>query len=258
MAIAPSVLRPRFKLHARAAWSARDDRLPSVVWLALIWLGMIVGFGVDMSRFLHESPPPAAVVNVHAAVFTIWLLLLTAQVLLVVGNRVSVHKRLGWLTAGWACVMFVLGVWTAMVAKAPVASGPASPQFLSVNFGSLIAFLLFVLWGVALRGNPAAHKRLMILSTVAIFDPGPGRLTGWLWPEPHSMLAWYFYNFWGDVLVLGAMAVWDARRGRLMKQFVVGAIGLIVSESVMDLLYHWSPWKVFTTRLVAAWVRHFK
>jgi len=72
------------------------------------------------------------------------------------------------------------------------------------------------------------------------------------------MLAWYFYNFGGDVLVLGAMAVWDAWRGRLMKQFVAGATGLIVSESVMDLLYHWSPWKVFTTRLVAAWVRHFR
>jgi hypothetical protein len=93
--------------------------------------------------------------------------------------------------------MVVLGLWTAMVAKAPVDSGPASPQFLSVNFGSLFAFIFFVFWGVALRGNPAAHKRIMILSTVAILDPGYGRLTGWLWPEPHSMLTWYFFNFLG-------------------------------------------------------------
>ena len=84
--------------------------------------------------------------------------------------------------------MVVLGLWTAMVAKAPVDSGPASPQFLSVNFGSLIAFVFFVSWGVALRGNPAAHKRIMILSTVAILDPGYGRLSSWLWPEPQSML----------------------------------------------------------------------
>jgi hypothetical protein len=98
---------------------------------------------------------------------------------------------------GWAGIMVVLGLWTAMVAKAPVDSGPTSPQFLSVNFGSLIAFAGFVFWGVALRGNPAA---------VAILDPGYGRLSGWLWPEPQSMLTWYFFNFWGDVLVLGAMA----------------------------------------------------
>jgi hypothetical protein len=118
---------------------------------ALIWFGMIVGFGVDMPRFLHESRPPAAVVDVHAVVFTVWLLLLTAQILQVVGDRVVLHRRLGWFMAAWAGLMVVLGLWTAMVAKAPVDSGPASPQFLSVNFGSLIAFVFFVSWGVALH-----------------------------------------------------------------------------------------------------------
>jgi hypothetical protein len=58
--------RSRFKWHTRATWSSREDRIPSLVWLALIWFGMIAGFGVDMPRFLHESPPPAAVVDVHA------------------------------------------------------------------------------------------------------------------------------------------------------------------------------------------------
>lgn len=258
MATAPALVRSRFKWHTRATWSAREDRLPSLVWLALIWLGMIAGFGVDMPRFLHESPPPSIVVNVHAVVFTVWLLLLTAQVMLVVSDRVALHRRLGWFTAGWAGLMFVLGLWTAMVAKAPVASGPASPQFLSVNFGSLIAFVLLVLWGVALRGNPAAHKRIMILSTIAILDPGYGRLSGWLWSEPQSMLMWYFFNFWGDMLVLTAMAAWDARRGRLMKQFAAGAMGLVVLQCLQDFLYHWGPWRVVTKGLIAAWARHFR
>lgn len=249
---------PRIKVHTRATWSAREDRRPSLVWLALIWLGMIAGFGVDMRRFVHEVPRPSAVVDVHAVVFTGWLLLLTAQILLVVGDRVALHRRLGWVAAGWAGVMLVLGLWTAMVAKAPVGSGPASPQFLSVNFGSLIAFVVFVVWGVALRRNPAAHKRIMILSTIAILDPGYGRVTGWLWPEPHSMLTWFFYNFYGDILVLSLMAAWDAWRGRLMKQFVFGALGLVVLECLQDFLYHWGPWKVFTTTLVAAWAKHFR
>lgn len=257
MAIAPAVARPGFKLHTRATWSARDDRLPSVVWLGLIWFGMIAGFGVDMGRFLHEVPTPSRIVDVHAFVFTGWLVLLTAQVVLVVRDRVALHRKLGWFTAGWAGLMLVLGVWTAMVAKGPVASGPASPQFLSVNFGSLIAFIALVLWGVALRGNPAAHKRIMILSTIAILDPGYGRLSGWLFAEPHSMLAWFFYNFYGDMLVLSLMAAWDAWRGRLMKQFALGAVGLILIEVLQDLLYHWEPWKAFATWLVTDWVKHF-
>lgn len=255
MPTAAAEVRSRFQWHTRAKWSAREDRIPSLVWLALIWLGMIAGFGVDMPRFVHESPSPSPVIYVHAFVFTVWLLLLTAQILLVVGDRVRLHRRLGWFMAGWAGLMVVLGVWTAMVAKAPVDSGPASPQFLSVNFGSLLAFLFFVLWGVGLRGNPAAHKRIMILSTVAILDPGYGRLSAWLWSEPHSMVMWYFFNFWGDVLVLSAMAAWDAWRGRLMKQFAVGAVGLILLQCLQDLLYHWGPWRGFTQGLVAAWAR---
>ena len=258
MPTAPAIASPGLKWHTRATWSSREDRLPSLVWLALIWFGMIAGFGVDMQRFLHESPPPSPVIHVHALVFTVWLLLLTAQVMLVVGDRVALHRKLGWFTAGWAGLMVVLGPWAAMIAKAPVPSGPPSPQFLAVNFGSIIAFVLLLLWGIALRGNPAAHKRIMILSTIAILDPGYGRLSGWLWPEPQSMLAWYLYNFYGDVLVLTAMAAWDAWRGRLMKQFAIGAVGLVALQCLQDVLYHWGPWKVFTTRLVAAWVRHFQ
>jgi hypothetical protein len=82
----------------------------------------------------------------------------------------------------------------------------------------------------------------MILSTVAILDPGYGRLTGWLWPEPQSMLMWYFFNFWGDGLVLTAMAAWDAWRGRLMKQFAPAqwaSSSSSVCTSITEIAYRW-------------------
>jgi hypothetical protein len=69
---------------------------------------------------------------------------------------------------------------------------------------------------------------------------------------------WYFFNFWGDVLVLTAMVAWDAWRGRLMKQFAADAMGLVVLQCLQDFLYHWGPWKVFSTGLVAAWARHIR
>ena len=55
---------------------------------------------------------------------------------------------------GWAGLMVVLGLWTVMVARAPVDSGPASPQFLSVNFGSLIAFVLLCSGVLHFAGTP--------------------------------------------------------------------------------------------------------
>jgi len=63
---------------------------------------------------LHENPPASCVVHVHAFVFTIWLLLLSAQILLVVGNQVASHRRLGWFAAIWICRMAILGAWAAM------------------------------------------------------------------------------------------------------------------------------------------------
>jgi hypothetical protein len=91
-------------LHVRGTWSAREDRLPSAVWLGVLWVGMIAGFGVDFPRYLHENPPPPRILHLHAVVFTVWMLLLTAQVLLVLRDRVAWHRRLGWFAAVWACV----------------------------------------------------------------------------------------------------------------------------------------------------------
>lgn len=257
MATAPAVQRSGFTWHTRATWNAREDRLPFVVWLALLWTGVLAGFGVDLSRFLHEAPPPRMVVHVHAWIFTGWMLLLSLQILLVVGDRVALHRKLGWLAAGWACLMAVLGPWASMVAKGPLHAGPASTQFLSIQFGAIGAFIVFVAWGISLRKNPAAHKRIMILATVALISAGFARVTGFFLPEPRSIVLLFFYNYYGDVLILTLMAAWDLRRGRLMKQFVLGATALILLECLNIYLYRWEPWKAFTVGLLAAWAKHF-
>ena len=136
MATAASVQSSRLTLHVRGNWSAREDRVPSAVWLGILWLGMIAGFGVDISRFAHENPPAPRILDIHAAVFTGWMLLLTAQVLLVLRDRVSWHRKLGWFMAGWACLMGVLGPWAVMASDAVNLNAPGNalePQFLSVN-----------------------------------------------------------------------------------------------------------------------------
>jgi hypothetical protein len=260
LATAPAVDQRKPIWHTRAAWSGRDDRRSFAVWLALLWLGILAGFGVDLSRFFREAPPAPLVVDVHAAVFTGWMLLLTAQVLLVLGNRVALHRRLGWLLAGWAGLMLILGPWAALASQTVVIPGPNyDPPFLSVQFGGVTAFFLLLIWGIVLRGNPAAHKRIMIVSSVALVDAGYNRFIEWLIGPtmPQSRLVWYLWAFYGNIAIVASMAAWDWWRGRLMKQFALAAAGLLAWEGMEDLLYHWGPWKTFTTGLIAAWARHF-
>lgn len=259
MATASAVQPNRRVLHTRGNWSSRDDRLPSAIWLGIFWVGVLAGFGLDFPRFLHESPPATFVVRVHAFVFSAWLLIITAQVLLVLRDRVAWHRRLGWFAAGWACLMAVLGPWAAMASQAADLHGPEyDPPFLSVNIVDIVGFVALLAWGITLRKNPAAHKRMMMLSMVAIADPGFARFAEWLWPtEPLHVIPWFFYTFYGNVLLLMLMTAWDWWRGRLIRSFVVGAAAVLVSEIVCAILYFWSPWKTLTAGWVLAWARHF-
>lgn len=254
MATASAVRRPGFMVHARGTWNPRADRLPSVVWLALLWVGILAGFGVDMGRFLHETPSPPMVVNVHAFVFTGWMILLTSQILLVVGDRVTWHRSLGWVTAGWACLMGVLGPWAAIVSQVlHLHGGGLAPAFLAVQLGGVASFLILAIVGITLRKNSAAHKRMMILSTIALVDAGFGRFSAWIWPnEPTSRLLWFFWECYGSLLIMALMVAWDWWRGRLMKQFLWAASALVAMECVETLLYFWGPWQTGTTAFIVA------
>lgn len=240
----------RSVLHVRGNWSARDDRVPSAVWLGILWMGIAAGFGVDFLGFLKHQPPPPKVIWVHAFVFTMWLVLLTAQVTLVLRDRVSWHRRFGWFAVGWAGLMAVLGPWAALASQF---ARYLPPQFLAVNLVDIAGFLALLAWAVALRKNPAAHRRMMILATVALADPGFARITKWLLATtPSWALPWFFHVFYGNVLLVALMVAWDWWRGRLMRSFVIGAAALLASEVVCSLLFFWGPWKAATAAFVAA------
>ncbi|MGB0063291.1 MAG: hypothetical protein WBP85_02505 [Terracidiphilus sp.] len=256
MATATAVQTGRNVLHVRGDWSARDDRIPSAVWLGILWIAMIAGFGVDFPGFVQQVPPPPKVIWVHAFVFTVWMFVLTAQVLMVLGDRVAWHRKFGWFAIFWASIMAVLGPWAAIASEVVRPYGPLGPPFLAVNLVDITGFLALLAWGVMLRKNPAAHRRMMILSTVALADPGFARFSIWLLPmHAPSPAVWFCHLFYGNVLLVGLMAAWDWRRGRLMRSFVIGAAALLASEVLAAFLYFWGPWHSVTTAFIAACAR---
>ncbi len=260
MATTRAIAAPRTILHTRGSWSARDDRTPSAVYLAILWVGMFAGFGVDIPRYLRENPAAPWIVHVHAAIFTVWMLLITMQVLLVVRDRVSIHRKLGWLLVGWAGLMGVMGPVAIMASEAAnLRGGPVfDPAFLAIAFNNILCFLTLLACGIALRKNPAAHRRLMILSSVALADPGFARFSGWLWPQqPTAPVVWFVYMFYGNMLLIALMAAWDWYRGRLMRQFIFGASGLLAAEATATVFYFWPPWKAVAISWIQAWANHF-
>jgi hypothetical protein len=243
-------------LHERGTWSSRDDRIASAIWLGIFWVGTAAGFGLDLRRYFHERPAPPLIVHVHAVVFTLWLLILTTQVLSVMSNRIDWHRKFGWFAAGWACLMAVVGPWAVMTSLAVnQQSLDFTPWFLSVNIVSLGGFVILTGWGLVLRKNPAAHKRVMMLALVVFADPGFSRLTDYFVPGPRSVLTWFVYTLYGNFALLALMALWDWHRGRLMRQFVVGGAGVVTAYVAAWGLYFWEPWRALTLAWVQTWAR---
>lgn len=133
-------------MHTRASWPARDDRRTAFVWLTAFWIIIGVGFGFDLHNYLHESPPVPTIVHFHAVATTLWLLVVTALVLLVEAGNVKLHRLLGWFAAGFAVIVVVIAPlselsWQALNLYTP---GALPPQFLSIAFAGVIGLLLLL------------------------------------------------------------------------------------------------------------------
>src|SRR5262249_42743001 len=136
------------------------------------------------------------------------------------GDRVALHRKFGWFAAGWACLMAVLGPCAAMAVQTTNFGLPnGDPPFLSVNIVDIGAFLILLAWGIALRRNPAAHRRMMLLSTVALgADPGFSRFAVVFFPAgPSSLIPWFFWVFYGNFFLIVLMLAWDFWQKRLIR-----------------------------------------
>ncbi len=245
-------------IHTTATWPARDDRRVALVWLAIFWIFVGVGFGFDLHNYLHEQPPVPKIVHVHAIATTLWLLTATAMVLLVETGNVRLHRILGWYAAGYAALVMVIAPWSELSWQALNLKTPDSlpPQFLSIAFAGIFCMAVLLPWGVLIRRNSAAHRRVLILATICISDAGFARMVSLFLPAPTTFLGTYLFYEGGNLLLIVLMFLWDWKRDRVMKQFLVAAAFIIATGLGATGLYFNSTWQAITRGWLEAWARH--
>jgi hypothetical protein len=146
----------------------------------LILVTVFVGF--SRTYFLagvFRAPLPNLLIHIHGAVFSSWILLLITQIGLVSVSRVDIHRRLGLVGFCLACLMVVLGVLAASNALgrgfAPPGSGFDPRTFYAIPIGGMLIFSTLIFFAYRARSNPAAHKRLILIATIALLDAPTGR-----------------------------------------------------------------------------------
>jgi uncharacterized membrane protein YozB (DUF420 family) len=165
------------------SWKPRADDVffPA---MSLLILAVVV-YGFAQSYFLPGmvfAKLPNALVHIHGAIFVAWIFLLVLQNFLVAGKKIRWHIALGILGVILPPLMAILGVLTVCDSIRRNGTG-IPPQLMIVgDWGELAVFLGLVAWAMLERRKAAAHKRLMILATLAITGPAINR-----WPFPPAI-----------------------------------------------------------------------
>jgi hypothetical protein len=178
----------------------------------LILATVFVGFARSyyLAGVFH-APLPSFIIHLHGAAFSCWILLLLAQTSLVATGNVGIHRRLGIAGFLLASLMVVLGVLAATDSLVREA-GPAGrdPKFFYIiPLTDMLIFATLIFLAFRNRSNAAAHKRLILIGTIALMIAAVAR-----WPlalvhmQPiRATLATYIF-----LLMLVAYDLWSTRR----------------------------------------------
>jgi hypothetical protein len=130
---------------------------------------------------LFGTPPLSALLHIHGAVMSGWVVLLVVQSSLIAAHRVQWHRRLGVLGAAWGALVVLIGSTTTLYAAAREVRGHtdfAAGQIVitSLDLLQMLFFASFVALAISLRRRPDYHKRLMLLTIACMLPDALARL----------------------------------------------------------------------------------
>jgi hypothetical protein len=214
----------------------------------LILATVFVGFARSyyLAGVFH-APLPSFIIHLHGAAFSCWILLLLAQTSLVATGNVGVHRRLGIAGFLLASLMVVLGVLAATDSLVREAGPPGrDPKFFYiVPLTDMVIFATLIFFAFRNRSNAAAHKRLILVGTVALMIAAVAR-----WPvafvhrQPiRASLVTYIF-----LLMLVAYDLWSTRK--IHRATLWASAFLIFVQQIRIPIGQTAAWHAF-----ASWVQ---
>jgi hypothetical protein len=214
--------------------------------MAFLMLATVFG-GFARTYYLagvFQAPLPSRIIHIHGAAFSCWILLLVAQTSLVSAHRVDLHRRLGIMGFLLACCMVILGVLagTNSLARGFAPPGLDAPTFYIVPITDMVIFATLIFFAFRNRFDSAAHKRLILVATIALLTAAIAR---WPFAPVHrnpvvAALASYCF-----LLLLAAYDRWSM--GKVHRATVWAGAFLILAQNLRMLLAHTSAWHAFAT-----------
>jgi FtsH-binding integral membrane protein len=220
--------------------------------MAVLLLGSVfLGFAHSyyLAGMIH-APLPSAIIHVHGAIFSSWILFLVAQTTLVAAGRTDVHRRIGIAGFLLACLMVVVGVLAATnsLARNFAPPGVDAKTFYIIPITDMLVFSVLVFFAYRARFDSAAHKRIVIIATVSLMIAAIAR-----WPfaavqgNPLTA-ALVSYVF---LLMVVAYDLWSTRK--IHRATIWASAFLIIVQQIRFPIAQTAAWHAFAT-----WAQNLK
>lgn len=173
-----------------------------------------------LREFFQASPLPIRL-EIHGLVMSGWVVLMVVQSGLIAIRRVRWHRRLGWVGAGWAALVVLMGSTTTIHAAARevrAQSAMAGPQLtiMGLELVQMVLFAGLVTAAVWFRRRRLdVHKRLMLLTIPCMLPSAVARIPLSFITNADILISLY-------VVVIGCVAVDTIRHRRLHPAFAWG------------------------------------
>ena len=210
---------------------------------------LVAGFSVQLAAGRSSFAVPL-VYHLHAFVFFGWVVLFVVQSGLIAGNNVALHRKLGWLAAGWVPAMVIMGI-TMTVVSMRRTGGPfffGASEFLIGNPTGILTFAAMIGAAVSLRRRTDWHRRLMLSAMAAITGPGFGRLLPMPLMTPY---AWEISNTIGGLFIVAGMIRDKRHHGAIHPAWFVGLVVMFGWVALGELIAQ-TDWAMTLTRQVMA------
>ncbi|MGQ0588599.1 MAG: hypothetical protein ACT4N8_03575 [Sphingosinicella sp.] len=207
----------------------RLRKSPFFTILGLMMLALaLAGFWPQYFSAVTGRTPEATtrfwLIHLHAALFTVWLLLYISQAMLIMTGQARVHQRMGPWLAAYGFAIAAVGLYAAGLLANRLGQREndfeAAAAFVFFPVIDMVYFAGFLATAVIYRRRPDLHKRAMLLATFSIAVVGLGRLVGRTGLE--TVVVWQSLNL-APLLIAIACDMFVCR-----KVYPILAVGLVV------------------------------
>lgn len=169
-------------------------------------------------------------IHLHAAIASLWILMLIAQPLLIRNKKNKLHKKIGKISY----IVFPLLILSFVPQMIWIVSSD-NPAFIFFPLADSILLILFYSLAIYHRKKTAKHMRYMIGTAIVFLGPTIGRIGPLLLGLPEGVTQNYMYAL--IYLILIGLLFLDRKKGKNYKPYVLILSTWIIHMITFNLLF---------------------